>query len=156
MSLHAEVKIDTILHATEDIDKILRCFLENFNLEQEKFNVQNLTGHFNNPITLLSINLKKKEAEEFIRNLLTKISKSDFDEIYENVEELISSSGLKLKIDKQRILDGKIMLEQRDAIKINISCPVYVKKDSKRIYQQLLELGTVSYTHLTLPTTPYV
>ena len=141
MSLHAEVKIDTILHATEDIDKILRCFLENFNLEQEKFNVQNLTGHFNNPITLLSINLKKKEAEEFIRNLLTKISKSDFDEIYENVEELISSSGLKLKIDKQRILDGKIMLEQRDAIKINISCPVYVKKDSKKIYQQLLQLA---------------
>ena len=141
MSLHAEVKIDTILHATEDIDKILRCFLENFNLEQEKFNVQNLTGHFNNPITLLSINLKKKEAEEFIRNLLTKISKSDFDEIYENVGELISSSGLKLKIDKQRILDGKIMLEQKDAIKINISCPVYVKKDSKKIYQQLLELG---------------
>ena len=141
MSLHAEVKIDTILHATEDIDKILRCFLENFNLKQEKFNVQNLTGHFNNPITLLSINLKKKEAEEFIRNLLTKISKSDFDEIYENVEELISSSGLKLKIDKQRMLNGKIMLEQRDAIKINISCPVYVKKDSKKIYQQLLELG---------------
>ena len=141
MSLHAEVKIDTILHATEDIDKLLRCFLENFNLEQEKFNVQNLTGHFNNPITLLSINLKKKEAEEFIRNLLTKISKSDFDEIYENVEELISSSGLKLKIDKQRMLNGEIMLEQRDAIKINISCPVYVKKDSKKIYQQLLELG---------------
>ena len=141
MSLHAEVKIDTILHATEDIDKILRCFLENFNLEQEKFNVQNLTGHFNNPITLLSINLKKKEAEEFIRNLLTKISKSDFDEIYENVEELISSSGLKLKIDKQKMLNGKIMLEQKDAIKINISCPVYVKKDSKKIYQQLLELG---------------
>ena len=141
MSLHAEVKIDTILHATEDIDKILKCFLENFNLEQEKFNVQNLTGHFNNPITLLSINLKKKVAEEFIRNLLTKISKSDFDEIYENVGELISSSGLKLKIDKQRMLNGEIMLEQRDAIKINISCPVYVKKDSKKIYQQLLELG---------------
>ena len=141
MSLHAEVKIDTILHATEDIDKILRWFLENFNLEQEKFNVQNLTGHFNNPITLLSINLKKKEAEEFIRNLLTKISKSDFDEIYENVGELISSSGLKFKIDKQKMLYGKIILEQRDAIKINISCPVYVKKDSKKIYQQLLQLA---------------
>ncbi len=141
MSLHAEVKIDTILHATEDIDKILKCFLENFNLEREKFNIQNLTGHFDNPITLLSINLKKKEAEEFIRNLLTKISKSDFDEIYENVGELISSSGLKFKIDKQKMLYGKIILEQRDAIKINISCPVYVKKDSKKIYQQLLELG---------------
>tara|TARA_Y100000590_G_scaffold452975_1_gene597116 strand:- start:553 stop:981 length:429 start_codon:yes stop_codon:yes gene_type:complete len=141
MSLNAEVKIDTILHATEDIDKILKCFLENFNLEQEKFNIQNLMGHFDNPITLLSANLKKKEAEKFIRNLLTSISKSDFDEIYENVGERISSSGLKLKIDKQKMLNGKIMLEQKDAIKINISCPVYVKKDSKKIYQQLLQLG---------------
>ena len=140
MSLNAEVKIDTILHATEDIDKILKCFLENFNLEQEKFNIQNLMGHFDNPITLLSANLKKKEAEKFIRNLLTSISKSDFDEIYENVGERISSSGLKLKIDKQKMLNGKIMLEQKDAIKINISCPVYVKKDSKKIYQQLLQL----------------
>ena len=141
MSLNAEVKIDTILHATEDIDKILKCFLENFNLEQEKFNIQNLMGHFDNPITLLSANLKKKEAEKFIRNLLTSISKSDCDEIYENVGERISSSGLKLKIDKQKMLNGKIMLEQKDAIKINISCPVYVKKDSKKIYQQLLQLG---------------
>ena len=141
MSLRAEVKIDVILHATENIDKIFESFLHNLNLERKNFEVQNLTGHFDNPITLLSINLKKKNAEKFISKFCDGINKTDFDEIYENIEENISSSGLKLKISKQKMIKGKIVLESKDAIKINISCPVYVKKDSKKIYQQLLQLA---------------
>jgi hypothetical protein len=141
MSLRAEVKIDVILHATENIDKIFESFLHNLNLERKNFEVQNLTGHFDNPITLLSINLKKKNAEKFISKFCDGINKTDFDEIYENIEENVSSSGLKLKISKQKMIEGKIILENNDAIKINISCPVYVKKDSKKIYQQLLQLA---------------
>ena len=141
MSLRAEVKIDVILHATENIDKIFESFLYNLNLERKDFEVQNLTGHFDNPITLLSINLKKKNAEKFISKFCGDINKTDFDEIYENIEENISSSGLKLKISKQMMIEGKIILENKDAVKINISCPVYVKKDSKKIYQQLLQLA---------------
>ena len=141
MSLRAEVKIDVILHATENIDKIFESFLHNLNLERKNFEVQNLTGHFDNPITLLSINLKKKNAEKFISKFCGDINKTDFGEIYENIEENISSSGLKLKISKQKMIEGKIILENKDAVKINISCPVYVKKDSKKIYQQLLQLA---------------
>ena len=87
------------------------------------------------------MNLKKGNAELFIANILQVISKTDFDEIYDNIDENITSSGLKLKISKQKMIQGKIMLENKDAVKINISCPVYVKKDSKKIYQQLLQLG---------------
>ena len=141
MSLRAEVKIDVILHATENLDKIFESFLYNLNLERKSFEVQNLTGHFDNPITLLSINLKKKNAEKFISKFCGDINKTDFDEIYENIEENISSAGLKLKISKQKMIEGKIILENKDAVKINISCPVYVKKDSKKIYQQLLQLA---------------
>ena len=141
MSLRAEVKIDVILHATENVDKIFESFLYNLNLEQKNFEIQNLTGHFDNPITLLSINLKRKNAETFILKFCEVISKTDFNEIYENIEENISSAGLKLKISKQKMIKGKIVLENKDAIKINISCPVYVKKDSKKIYQQLLQLA---------------
>jgi|TARA_B100001750_G_scaffold2401_1_gene1983 RNA binding exosome subunit len=141
MSLHVQVKIDVILHSTESIDKVFDSFLDNFGLEQNDFQIQNLMGHFDNPITLLSINLKKKDAELFITNLIGNISRSDLDKIYENIEENLSSSGLKLKISKQKMIDGKIILANSDAIKINISCPVYVKKDSKRIYQQLFQLG---------------
>ena len=37
MSLRAEVKIDVILHATENIDKIFESFLHNLNLERKNF-----------------------------------------------------------------------------------------------------------------------
>ena len=139
MLLYPKVKIDIILHATESIDKIFES-LANFGLEQDKFEIQNIVGHFNNPITLLSINLKKKNAESFITNILGAISKTDYNKIYENIEDYVSGSGLKLKINKQKIIGGKILLRNDDAIKINISSPVYVKKDSKKIYQQLLKL----------------
>ena len=141
MSLNVEVKIDVILHATESQEKIFHAFDENFGLKEENFKIKNLTGHFENPIILLSMNLKKGNAELFIANILQVISKTDFDEIYDNIDENITSSGLKLKISKQKMIQGKIMLENKDAVKINISCPVYVKKDSKKIYQQLLQLG---------------
>ena len=141
MSLRAEVRIDVILHATENLDKIFESFLYNLSLERKNFEIQNLTGHFDNPITLVSTNLKKKNAETFISKFCQAIGKTDFDKIYENIEENISSSGLKLKISKQKMIEGKIVLENKDAIKINISCPVYVKKDSKKIYQQLLQLA---------------
>ena len=141
MSLRVQIKIDVILHATENIDKVFKSFFDNFGLERDDFQIQNLIGHFDNPIILLSINLKKKNAESFITNLIEIISRPDLDKIYDNFEDDISSSGLKLKISKQKMIKGKIILENSDAIKINISCPVYVKKDSKKIYQQLFQLG---------------
>ena len=59
MSLNVEVKIDVILHATESQEKIFHAFEENFGLKEENFKIKNLTGHFENPIILLSMNLKK-------------------------------------------------------------------------------------------------
>ena len=140
MSLNVEVKIDVILHATESQEKIFDSFKENFGLKEENFKIKNLTGHFDNPITIISTNLKKKDAVSFISNILKTISKTEFNEIYDSIDENITSSGLKLKINKQKMIQGKVMLEKKDAVKINISCPIYVKKDSKKIYRQILEL----------------
>ena len=141
MSLHVEVKIDVILHATESQEKIFDSLLENFDIKQENLYIQNLTGHFDNPITLASTNLKKEGAKAFVIKFFDMISTTDFDKIYKNIEECISNSSLKLKISKQEMISGNIVLEDNDAIKITMTCPVYVKKDSKKIYQQLLQLG---------------
>mgnify|MGYP001352016815 FL=1 len=141
MSLHVEVKIDVILHATENQEKFFDSFLENFDIKQENFYIQNLTGHFDNPIILASTNLKKEGAKAFVIKFFNIINTTDFDKIYKNIEESISNSGLKLKISKQEMISGSVALEDKDAVKITMTCPVYVKKDSKKIYQQLLQLG---------------
>ena len=59
MSNQIEVKIQVIIHATEDSEKILKSFSDLFNIEQDKFKIQNLTGHFENPIITTLENITK-------------------------------------------------------------------------------------------------
>ena len=132
MSFQIEVKISVILHATEDSEKIFRMFFLNFGLSREVFKIENLTGHFNNPITIVETILKKKNSKEFLKKFFEKMKKDDFDEIYENIENKISNSSLQIKISKQKMIQGEIVLHDTNAIKINISCPVYIKRDTKK------------------------
>ncbi len=63
MDAKIQVTIDVIVHATEDITKFFSVFEELFEIKQEKFFVQNLTGHFDNAITTLQVKLTKRTRE---------------------------------------------------------------------------------------------
>ena len=140
MSNQIEVKIQVIIHATEDSEKILKSFSDIFNIEQDKFKIQSLTGHFENPILVISLTIKKILAEKFMEKLFSKMNKNDKDSISANLEEDITNSGLKIRISKQKLIRGKIVLEHEDAIKITIIIPVYIKKNSVKIYRQILKI----------------
>ncbi|WKT58141.1 DUF1493 family protein [Candidatus Nitrosotenuis chungbukensis] len=60
MEKRLEVDIQLIVHATEDLEKILATFKEAFDIDREDFDMQNLTGHFENPIIMLHAKIKKK------------------------------------------------------------------------------------------------
>ena len=137
--MQLEVKINLILHATEDENKILEKLEGVFQIERENFQIEQIPGHFNNPILLISSKLKKKIAEKFVKILFSKIKKDDFQEIYQNVDEYVTSSGLSLRLSKQKMISEILTVSKEDAIKINISTPVYVKDETKKIYQQLLK-----------------
>ena len=65
-----EVTIDVIIHATEDISKFLKSFEEIFELKEGDFTVNQTTGHFENPITILSAKIEKNQAQKFVRKLV--------------------------------------------------------------------------------------
>ena len=119
--MQLEVKINLILHATEDKNKVLRQLENIFQIEEENFHIEQVPGHFNNPILIVSSNLKKKIAERFIKILFSKIKKDDFLEIYQNVDEHVTSSGLSLRLSKQEMISEVLTVSKEDAIKINIS-----------------------------------
>ena len=50
--MQLEVKINLILHATEDENKVLEKLEENFGIEQKDFQIEQIPGHFNNPISV--------------------------------------------------------------------------------------------------------
>ena len=68
-----------------------------------------------------------------------KMKKDEFQEIFENVEDFVTSSGLNLRISKQKLISGILTMSKEDTIKINISTPVYVKNETKKIYQELMK-----------------
>jgi len=137
--MQLEVKINLILHATENENRILEKLESIFHIEQKNFQIEQIPGHFNNPILLISSKLKKKSAEKFVSIFFTKIKKTDFQEIFDNVEDYVISSGLSLRISKQRLISEVVTISKEDAIKININTPVYVKNETKKIYQELMK-----------------
>ena len=136
--MQLEVKINLILHATENENKILEILEDVFHIEQKKFQIEQVPGHFNNPILLVSSKLKKKSAENFVRVFFSKMKKTDYQEIFDNVEEYVISSGLSLRVSKQKLISEILTISKEDAIKININTPVYVKNETKKIYQELM------------------
>lgn len=139
MKEQIEISIDVIIHATEDIEKFYTSFEEIFKLDKEEFTIQNLTGHFDNPIVLLSAKISKKIASGFLKNLISNLTKSELNYLVENIEEFIADSALHLRIDKQEFVKGSIHLEDKNAIKIRIYIPVYKKKEIVESYTNLIK-----------------
>ncbi len=139
--MQLEVKINLILHATENENKVLEELEKNFQIEQSEFQIEQVTGHFNNSILLISSKLKKKSAEGFVGLFFSKMKKDEFQEIFDYIEDYVTSSGLSLRISKQKLISGILEISKEDTIKININTPVYVKNETKKIYQELMKIS---------------
>ena len=61
-----EITIDVIVHATEDISKILQSFDEILEIKEEEFTSIETTGYFENP-NFANGKLVKKQGQNFIK-----------------------------------------------------------------------------------------
>ena len=142
MSNKLEVSIEIIVHATEDINKILESFEEMFEIKENEFSKTNLTGHFENPITMLNVKITKKKAENFISKLVSNLSTVEIDEIINDLEKRIQNSTLYLRLGKQELIEGSMTLKDKDSIKVKIFTPIYNKKDTLKNYTELLKISS--------------
>ena len=138
MARNTVVKIDLILHATEDFQKIAEPINELFGIEKEEITKQEHSGHFGNPIFMLHTELKKKRADQFIKKLVTIIPKDTMREILTNIEELIFESSMYIRFSKQNLVKRILIPEEKDPIRIAIYAPTYVKKKIPDTYRKLL------------------
>lgn len=137
-----EVTIDVIVHATEDVSKFFRTFEDMFGLTEEDFSIQHTTGHFENPITLLNSKLVKKQASKFVEKLIKFLSREQLDEMINEIEERTVDSRYHIRIDKQELINGKIMFKEKDAVKLKIHTPIYNKKDTVKIFRSVFQIAT--------------
>jgi RNA binding exosome subunit len=134
-----EVTVDVIIHATEDLVKFFESFNEMFELKEELFSISNVTGHFENPITILRAKVVKKPARKFLEKFLEILSENQKKEIIQEIEERTENSTLHIRLDKQEFVQGRIAFIEKEAIKVKIYTPIYNKKDTIKVFSEIFQ-----------------
>ena len=135
-----EITIDVIVHATEDISKIFQSFSDVLEIEEESFTITETTGYYENPIIMLNAKLVKKQAKSFMDKFLKLLSKNQINQLIEEIEERIEDSKFHLRLDKQELIKGVVVLSEKDTIKIRIHTPIYNKKESIRKFSEVFQV----------------
>ena len=138
MARNIVVKIDLILHATEDFQKIAEALSGLFAIEREEITKQELSGHYGNPILMLHVEVKKKRADQFMKKLIAIIPSETMNKLLKIIEEQIFESSLYVRFSKQNFVKKTLVLEEKDPIRITIYTPTYVKKEIPETYRKLL------------------
>jgi len=137
-----EITIDVIVHATEDILKILQSFEDYLDLKESDFTVNETVGHFENPIIILNAKIVKKQAQNFMKKLLGLLSAKQISQLIEEIEERIEDSRFYMRIDKQELIKGNLVVSEKETIKIKIHTPIYNKKDTVKIFTEIFQITT--------------
>jgi len=135
-----EITIDVIVHATEDISKIFQSFYDILEIEEKSFSITETTGYYENPIIMLNAKLVKKQAKSFMNKFLKLLSKNQINQLIEEIEERIEDSKFHLRLDKQELIKGVVVLSEKDTIKIRIHTPIYNKKESIRKFSEVFQV----------------
>lgn len=141
MTNKIEITIDIIVHATEDVSKIFQSFEELLNLKKEDFTLQETTGHFENPIILLNAKIVKKHAMVFMKKLLELMSNEQINKLIKQIEERTIDSRFHLRLDKQELVRGRLVIREQDTIKIRIHTPIYNKKDTVKAFTKIFQVA---------------
>ena len=135
-----EVTIDVIVHATEDISKISQSFEDVLEVKEEDFTILETVGHFDNPIIMLNTKIQKKQARNFVKKLFKSLSVQQINELIEEIEERTVDSRFHMRLDKQELIKGNLIVTEKGTIKIKIHTPVYNKKDTIKLFTEIFQI----------------
>jgi RNA-binding protein len=134
-----EIAIDVIVHATEDISKIFQSFEDVLNLKEEDFTLEEIEGHYENPIIMVKAKIVKKQAQNLMSRILELLPVKQIKELTEEIEERIDDSRFHMRLDKQELIKGNLIVSEKETIKLKIHTPIYNKKDTFKIFTEIFD-----------------
>ena len=134
-----EIIIDVIVHATEDISKIFQSFEDVLNLKEDDFTLEEVEGHYENPIIMLKAKIVKKQAQNLMSRILELLPVEQINELTEEIEERTDDSRFHMRLDKQELIKGNLIVSEKETIKLRIHTPIYNKKDTAKIFTEIFD-----------------
>lgn len=117
----ASAEIELVMHATEDVKKVLSAIESVIGIKSQAFTASNIRGHFGNEITLLKANINGEQATELAYKIAGMMSDSDKAYMRNNFDLFIDEkNSLYIRISKQKLFERKIALSQADSLRIKL------------------------------------
>ena len=88
---------------------------------------------------MLGIKLTKKNSLNFLKTLISKLPKDHQDSLVDDIENRVDDTSLHIRLAKQEFVNGRLKIDEKNAIKIKVYIPVYVKKEIIKAYTDMLK-----------------
>ena len=135
-------EISFLVHATEDKERVLKFVSSALSVDVDDFESENLLGHWGNQIDMIRGKLERKQASDVAFTIITSLDTYDRKKMLYSLEDYVDDRGiLHLRLDKQKICDGKFELSEIDSIKIKFKPKLFfsrLKQDYIQEYRRLL------------------
>ena len=135
----AAAEVNLVLHATEDESKVLKAIEEILLVPSTRFLRSSSEGHYKNKIVLQKAILSSKEAAMLAKRVISLLNSTDREHLGRLVNDYADEKGnLYIRLDKQRICQGRVLLSETDAIRIRFK-PIrrFKPSDSVQNYMTL-------------------
>jgi RNA binding exosome subunit len=135
-------EINIVLHATEDEGRVLKAIEDVLLVPSERFSSSPSEGHYKNKILLQRAILSSHEAGSLAKRVISLLNSADREHLSRLVHEYSDEkANLYIRLDKQRMCQGRVSLSETDAIRIRFK-PVKRYKPSGAIqgYAGLFDL----------------
>jgi RNA binding exosome subunit len=118
------IDVRTIVHATEDTEKVLKAVFNALPAELAQvlvFKKTSVTGHHGNPITVLEARIKEKTAlDRTFEKLASGLRPLDKELLSSQIQQHVEEGNLYLRLDKQSAYLNELMLCRTDPIHFRI------------------------------------
>jgi len=127
-------EVNLVLHATEDGGKVLQAIQDVLWIPSERFSSSPSEGHYKNRILLLKAILSSQEAGKLASRIISLLNSTDREQLSSLLHEYSDEKGnLYIRLDKQRMCQGRVSLSETDAIRIRFRPAKRYNKPSKSV-----------------------
>ncbi len=114
------VRVDTIMHATEDHAKIIQAMNDVLGMDKDMWESKELEGHYRNRIVVIGTSMRGKLAKTFLNRLGRALSGEQCQILMDTLHERTDGSTTYIRLGKQELVSGSAVLQEGDAVRIKI------------------------------------
>ena len=111
-------EISTIVHATEEKDKIVECMKTTLGLPDTDFAVSKAEGHWGNEILLLVASIGKDEANSLYLRIKSSLNDGYHGQLLDFNKLRDEKGNIFIRLDKQKLCQGMIAFSEADPVRI--------------------------------------